>query len=134
MEAAWDANFYRWTGFRTLVDPNDNLPPQMKDLIQSNPGPFFVTIQIGTDLSDFTGLLDEVSTAPLVGETLTESEIESLRRDEKEMSEYAKQAFVKLRDSWRPLAPVLESKRFLLTLPLTGGAAPDFRDASMRQI
>lgn len=60
LEAAWNGRLYRWTGYGTKLYPNDELPPQMRELILSNLGPFFVTIQLGTDLSRFSGLLEGV--------------------------------------------------------------------------
>ena len=60
LESAWNGRLYRWTGYGTKVYPHDDLPPQMRDLIQSKLGPFYITIQLGTDISGFSGLLDDV--------------------------------------------------------------------------
>ena len=60
LEAAYKGRLYRWTGYGTKIFPNEDSPAQVQEFIQSNLGPFFVTIQLGTDVTLFSGLLEDV--------------------------------------------------------------------------
>ena len=60
LEGVWKGRVYRWTGYGIKLSPNDDRIAETQELKLAKRNPFFVTIQLGTDVSDFSRLLEGI--------------------------------------------------------------------------